>query len=520
MKTRLHKIFILYFLLCISFPLYANPAEKPFAVRAFHLDFRTQVMSVFAIKKLAYDLSQKGINTLILEYEASFPFQKHATLRNKQAFTQAEVKDIVGYCNSLGIDVIPLQNCFGHCEYILRHERYALLREDSKEVSQVCPLKIEDAKAIFREIFQEVAALHPSPYFHIGADETYLLGSCRQCSKVDKSRLFVNYVKAMSDLVREMGKQPVIWADIILKHPEAIQELPKDIIYVDWNYGWEPDYFGKLDNLINLGVKMWGAPSLRSHPDNIYLTQWMKHFENLATFLPFARQQGYEGIIQTSWSTSGTYGFHYDTNWEITEMQPIRQVYPMSGFQILIDAFCQAADSPEPIHPETFIKNYAQERYGLSAKEASIFLHYFQMPQETIQQGKDTKGQPIATLIEECEKLKKDFSRLAPRTHTEEFEHYCLMLDLRINYLQFKEVEAAYESNNYEISQSGNLAERLKVIIADAKKLNQRFTTINRNYLKPCQAEEIIFSKDEKMQGLYETLQQQYKHLKEYSEHN
>ena len=142
------------------------------------------------------------------------------------------------------------------------------------------------------------------------------------------------------------------------------------------------------------------------------------------------------------------------------------------------------------------------------------------MPQETIQQGKDTKGQPIATLIEECEKLKKDFSRLAPRTHTEEFEHYCLMLDLRINYLQFKEVEAAYESNNYEISQSGNLAERLKVIIADAKKLNQRFTTINRNYLKPCQAEEIIFSKDEKMQGLYETLQQQYKHLKEYSEHN
>lgn len=50
MKTRLHKIFIFYFLLCISFPLYANPAEKPFAVRAFHLDFRTQVMSVSAIK--------------------------------------------------------------------------------------------------------------------------------------------------------------------------------------------------------------------------------------------------------------------------------------------------------------------------------------------------------------------------------------------------------------------------------------------------------------------------------------
>ncbi|MFR5757835.1 MAG: hypothetical protein ACLUE2_05275 [Bacteroides cellulosilyticus] len=112
-----------------------------------------------------------------------------------------------------------------------------------------------------------------------------------------------------------MGKKPIIWADIILMHPEAVQELPKDLIYVDWNYGWEPDRFGKLDNLLKLGVKMWGAASLRSAPDNTYLTQWMKHFNNLATFLPFARAHGYEGMIETSWSTSGTYGFHYDNGW-------------------------------------------------------------------------------------------------------------------------------------------------------------------------------------------------------------
>lgn len=43
----------------------------------------------------------------------------------------------------------------------------------------------------------------------------------------------------MCEVVKEMGKKPIIWADIILMHPEAVQELPKDLIYVDWNYGWD-----------------------------------------------------------------------------------------------------------------------------------------------------------------------------------------------------------------------------------------------------------------------------------------
>lgn len=278
--------------------------EHTFQVKAFYIDCRTQVMTLSAIKSLVDDLSQKGINTIVMEYEATFPFRKHATLCNEYSYTEEEVKDLVNYCSKKGIDVIPLQNCFGHCEYILRHDRYAALREDTKEVSQVCSLKIEPAKKVFREIFQEVAALHPSQYFHIGADETYLLGDCKDCSAVaareGKSRLFVDYIKAMSELVVEMGKIPIIWADIILMHPEALNELPKGLVFVDWNYGWEPNRFGKLDNLYAAGVEVWGAPSLRSGPDNVYLTQWEKHFNNLTTFVPFAREKGYTGMIQTS----------------------------------------------------------------------------------------------------------------------------------------------------------------------------------------------------------------------------
>ena len=504
----MRKILFSAFVILFSCVIVCGKTED-FSVKAFHLDFRAQVMTVSAIKKLASDLSKKGINAIIIEYEASFPFEKHATLCNKLAYSRKDIKEIVDHCKSLGIEVIPLQNCFGHCEYILRHDRYMNLREDKKEVSQVCPLKIKEAKKIFREIFNEVASLHPSKYFHIGADETYLLGSCRECSKKDKSRLFVDYVKAMCEIVDEMGKIPIIWADIILKYPKVAHELPKNLVFVDWNYGWKPNYFGNLENLFKLDAKIWGAPALRSHPDNIYLVDWMKHFENIATFIPFARSNGYKGIIDTSWSTSGLYGFYYDSNNEILEMYPVRQVYPMSGFQILIDAFCKAVSDDKPISPEEFILAYGSERYGLAPEDARIFLSYFQHPQRWLRKGKDSKGVPIAQLVQDIAALKDNFDKISVSKNSGEFEHYRLMLDLRINYLNYKEIESEYDSPDYNSSKAGELKKRLEGVITQSGELGQRFISLNKSYLKPGQLEEINSFREKKMKNLYENLARQ-----------
>ena len=482
---------------------------KDFSIKAFHLDFRAQVMTVPAIKELALDLSEKGINAIIIEYEATFPFKKHATLCNKYAYSRKDVKEIVDYCKSLGIDVIPLQNCFGHCEYILRHDRYINLREDRKEVSQVCPSKIDSAEKVFGEIFSEVASLHPSKYFHIGADETYLLGHCKECSKKDKSKLFVDYVKAMCKIVEGMGKTPIIWADIILKYPKVAHELPKNLVFVDWNYGWSPNHFGNLENLFKFGATVWGAPALRSSPDNIYLVDWMKHFNNLATFIPFAKSKGYKGIIDTSWSTSGLYGFYYDNNNEILEMYPVRQVYPMSGFQILIDAFCKAVSEKGALDPENFILSYAAERYGLNPKDSQIFFSYFQHPQKCVRSGKDSNGAAIAQLIQEIKELKDSFDKISVSKNDVEFEHYRLMLDLRINYLKYKEIEFEYDSPNYDSSKAGILKERLESIISESDELGLRFESINKTYLKPGQFEDINAFRTKKMKNLCANLARQ-----------
>ena len=66
---------------CCLFFLFAvanaqTPAQNDFSVKGFHLDLRIQTMKMPALKALARDLHQKGINTLLMEWEASYPFEE------------------------------------------------------------------------------------------------------------------------------------------------------------------------------------------------------------------------------------------------------------------------------------------------------------------------------------------------------------------------------------------------------------------------------------------------------------
>ena len=362
--------------LMLSFSgLAQNSAEKEneeFNVKGFHLDLRIQVMTPKALKDFAKELSNLGLNTIVMEWEGTYPFKKHATISNEYSYTREEIKDFISYCDSLGIQVIPLQQSLGHVEYILRNPRYSYLKEDRKDISQLCPLEVEESTSLFRELFADLAATHNSQYIHIGGDETYLLGHCEECQKKveeeGKSKLFVDYMKTIAQIVIDLGKTPVMWADIILKHPEAAEQLPKETIFVDWNYGWKTNHFGDIAALQDLGFSFWGAPAIRSHPDNWYGTNWPVHFKNQKEFIPYARKSNYEGIVMTSWSTSGVYGFTWDVGYDVIDMEQIRNTYPLSGFRILIASFAEALNSPQAIEPKDFVQKYAKERFGLDEK--------------------------------------------------------------------------------------------------------------------------------------------------------
>lgn len=461
--------------------------DNQFKVRGFHVDLRIQVMTMDALKALADELAAFGMNTIVMEWEASYPYQNNATITNELAYTREEVRAFVDYCEALGIDVIPLQQCFGHVEYILRHDRYSDLKEDRKEISQLCPLREEADSLLFADLFADMAKMHRSDYIHIGGDETYLLGHCTACSlkaaTEGKSKLFVDYMKMMCDIVISLGKKPVMWADILLKYPEAASEMPEETIFIDWNYGWKTNYFGNIAALQEQGLEFWGSPSIRSHPDNYYVTCWEKHFNNQRDFIPYSREAGYTGMVMTSWSTSGLYGFTWDVNYEVTDMEQVRNTWPLSGFRILLASYAEAINTLEPLDPHGFVLRYAAERFGLSESDGELFWETLTVPPELIVNGKPATSQSIAAMRETVEAAVARMNTLQPTTHRDEFEHFRLMLDIRLHYLKFKEAEARFNAPDFSADDRADVVADLETLIGETKDLDRRFANLNRGYL-------------------------------------
>ena len=472
---------------------------QDFAIRGFHIDLRIQTMKMSALKALANDLHQQGMNTLVMEWEASYPFQQDPQIANRYAYTRDEIKDFINYCHQLNIDVIPLQQSFGHVEYILRNSRYAGLREDKHDLSQVCPAQKELNAALFTRLFKDLAATHGSPYIHIGCDETHLLGHCPLCQKLAAeeglSKLYFDHVKMLCDIVISLGKIPVLWDDIALKHPEYLQLLPKQTVLIDWNYGWPFDRFGDHSKLVNSGYEIWGAPALRSDPDNYYLTRWQHHFENIAEFIPQCRRLGYKGIIMTSWSTSGEYDPLFNGNGELAELYAVRHVYPLGGFNLLIAAYTSALKAPG-FDPEKFIIGYCHDRYGLDSSDARRF-------QKALFTG--SANIPLQTQLDTAKATAHTLRNLKPTKNTEEFAHYILMADIRVYYLTYQTIEARANAAG-SIKEFQNCAADLRKLMNTESPLDQTFTRLNSKTLYPAAIREENAIRTYRTHQLYQRL--------------
>ncbi|HTN19686.1 MAG TPA: beta-N-acetylhexosaminidase [Pelobium sp.] len=457
-----------------------------FKVKGFHLDLRVQVMKMPALKAFAKRLSENGINTLVMEWEATYPYQKHSVISNQYAYSREEIKSFVAYCSSINIDVIPLQQSFGHVEYILKHYRYKHLREDQKDYSQVNPLKEEECKTLFKDLYSDLISTHTSQYIHIGGDETYLLGhseaSKKKIAEVGKGRLYGDYLKMLCDLVVSLGKRPVVWADIALNYPDALNELPKETVLVDWNYGWDLNRFGDHDKLMKSGYEIWGSPAIRSNPDNYFLTDWNKHFRNIRTFIPQARELGYDGMVMTSWSTSGIYSPVFETHSDIIALPAIRRVYPISGFNMLIEAYFEALKSKQPLVIENFVTQYAAEKYGFDRMQSDIFWKALKTTPYEVNQGEISKPSlAIKDLRDSAVTVARQLKSLKPSKNKDEFKHYQLMADIRVYYLTCVSVESEMNKTAYKASNAKDLLVILNQL--NPKELNKRFKRLNKDLL-------------------------------------
>ncbi len=509
-----HVLVLLIILLSASCLNAQNVATRPspFIIKGFHLDMRIQVMSMDTLRSFALKLSRYGINTLIMEWEGTYPFVRHPLIPNRYAYTKSQITSFIKYCNSLGIDVIPLQQSFGHVEYILRHDRYKDLREDQKDFSQVCPLQTKQDSALFTDLYTELASTHTSKYIHIGGDETYLLGHDERCrlkaAQEGKSKLYIDYIKLLCNIVIKLGKTPVLWADIALKYPDAIKLLPKGTVFIDWNYGWDMNRFGAHEKLLESGYEIWGAPAIRSSPDNYYLTQWEKHFKNIRDFVPEAAALGYKGIVMTSWSTSGVYSPVFESENEMTDEYAIRHVYPISGFNLLIAAYAQSLHQSKPLEIEPFVTKYCMEHYGFGRAESARFWRALRTAPYQITRGTVESKPPITIkeLLDSVRTADKTLHELNPAKNEKEFAHYRLMADIRLRYVEFEHILHKVNEPSFTVAGVPAVLRELKALIDKGKVLDAQFIALNKGYMHDTELKKENDLRNARIQLLYDRL--------------
>lgn len=506
--TPMKSAFIGFLLLLVSLTLSstARAADttsatdpKPFKVVAYYVDLRVQVMPAKALKAMAKEISSLGFNTLVMEWEATYPYANHRIISNRYAYTREEIVDFIAYCDGLGLDVIPLQQSLGHLEYLLKHDRYAYLRADRKDFSQVDPTRLEAARELFTDLYKDMLSTHRSQYVHIGGDEARLL-NCKRCQeawgtdgeKAGKSKVYVAYMKMIAEIVSAQGKTPLIWADMILAYPDAVAQMPKNVIYVDWNYGWAFNRFGEDPTALirKHGLRFWGAPAIRSWPDDSHVTTWGTHLNNQANYIPYARDAGFEGLILTSWSTSGEYSYEWLAHGEALDLYPIRLVYPHAyphdAFRMNVAAFMEAVRHKDKLIPRDFSRQYAQQRFGLSGEEAQSLWDV--LTSDLLSNRIEIGATPLsgsaklppdirkaAGQLAELSQLKKQLAQIKPRRNTREFAHYLMQVDIREFHLRFKAVQELTQSSDFNEQQQVSAVQQLDALLQQSRELDARF---------------------------------------------
>ena len=284
---------------------WTKPASVPFERRAFHITVQYGPNDLRRCIKLLEDfVAPAGYNQLLVEVDRAFPFRSHPKLTPEWAWNRGEWDEFLNTARSLGLELIPLYNALAHQGESAITAAYPEMREDAGGWC-ICP-QHPHTQQYLGEIFDELAEAFTPHYFHIGLDEVDMPSrpqcycTCPICREADGGVLFANHINGLYDHLAGRGMEVMMWADMLLYREEhntinglrtgtwkAIDQLPREIIMVDWVYT-PVEAYGGTDYLLEQGYRVMGAT-------------W-----HMASVLPaycrYAVERELFGMCQTTWS--------------------------------------------------------------------------------------------------------------------------------------------------------------------------------------------------------------------------
>lgn len=278
---------------------------------------RCRIPTMDFLKFLADRCSFYKLNQLHLYIEHTYLFDGFSEVwRDDTPLTAQDILELDAYCRKLHIDLVPSVATLGHLYKVLRTRSFHHLSEiEEREgapfsfrermAHHTLDVTQEESLALVYRMLDEYAALFTSKLFNINGDEPFDLGRGRGKALAEQessNRMYVDWVRKICDHVRQLGKQPMFWGDVIVAKPEAIRELPEDIICMNWNYNpqaWDVE----TRKLAAVGATQYLCPGAQGWKQTINL--FPEAYSNIQRMAKYANQFGAQGFLVTEWGDFG-----------------------------------------------------------------------------------------------------------------------------------------------------------------------------------------------------------------------
>lgn len=314
------QIFILY---PDTVPCFIINDSPNFSHRGYYHDItRGKVPTITTLKKLVEKLAYYKINELQLYIEHSFAFRNIPELwLDKDPITHEEILELDQHCKKYYIDLIPSLATFGHLYELLRLKRFEHLNELDLKASElphdlwdrmahytIDPLN-EESLQLITSMLEEFMPLFSSRYFNICCDETFDLGRGKNekvAQEKGVGRLYVDFLKKIINVVVKNGKIPMFWGDIVLHHPELINEIPSNAIFLNWAYGVDVTEEA-TETFHKYGVHQYVCPGVMGW--SRFANDIQAASVNIRKMIQYGKKYSSEGVLNTDWGDCGHVNF-------------------------------------------------------------------------------------------------------------------------------------------------------------------------------------------------------------------
>ncbi len=289
-------------------------------IRGFMLDIsRCKIPTQNEFRQLIRALARLRVNQFQLYIEHSFAFPGHEEVwRDASPLTPAEIEQLDRECLSLGIELVPNLNTFGHMERWLRHPKYRPMAECPEGwthplTQQFKPipgtLKPDDESLKFiGELLDKYLPHFRSRQVNIGGDEPWELGqgfSKDAVNQKGKHVVYLNHLKKICQLVEARGRTPQFWGDILLEDLNLASEAPVLAMPVIWGYDAGHPFNQQAARLQELGRSYLIAPGTSTWQS--FTGRLDNALTNQVEAISAAIKHQAQGILITSWGDNGNH---------------------------------------------------------------------------------------------------------------------------------------------------------------------------------------------------------------------